>query len=339
MLSVCPPAPGVLASRLLGNSRSAAAAALVHLLLVLVCFLIATRAPLAGAAREVDLLVAPDLAPSGGDVNLTQLHEWPSTGDGTPAIDQAYGSIDGSMVWGHDWNLIASLGFYDLWVAPAPSAGADASRMRLGYDELELYPRHLSASGTMLGCDLDLQYAHGAGGFSYQRCDGSVVLFAHPQAQAASSWLFELIGSTQRELHLPVVFPGVAYCRIEPHLSWSLGFPFSYLNWQPRPDWAITGQIADNSMLSIVYGAGLLRPGLFYSWDTTPLRVPQPGGRGPALSFEEMALSAQLTVVAGRYGSLVVGAGRAMRRILHEQNQTIGLGSAWQSTLSGELDF
>lgn len=304
------------------------------------CLVLVLCAPtLAGASREVGLLVAPDLASDGGDVNLTELHEWPGADHGSPAIDQAYGAIDASVVWDHEWNLIASLGFYELAFAPAQPVSDEATRARLGYDELELFPRHLGSAGTMLGCDLDLQYADGPGSVSWQRCDGSMVLYAHPHAQAASSWMIELIGSTQRELHLPVVFPGIAYCQVGPHLQWSLGFPFSYLDWQPRPDWSITGQVADNSQLIIVYGLGLLRPGLVYSWDTTPLRVPQPGQRGAALAYEEMALGAQLTLVAGPYGSLVAGAGRAMRRILHERDRTLALGSAWQSTASGELDF
>ena len=301
--------------------------------------LVLSAAALNGASREVDLLVAPDLAPTGADVNLTGLHEWPGADDATPAIDQDYGSIDGSLVWGHDWNLIASLGFYELSFARAQPGGGEMTRSRAGYGELELFPRQLGPSGTMLGCDLDMHYADGPGAFSWQRCDGSVVFYIHPQAQAASSWMVELIGTTQRELHLPVVFPGIAYCQLGPRLQWALGFPFSYLSWQPRPDWLISGQVADNSQLGIVYGSGVLRPGVVFSWNDTELRVPQPGERGPALSYEEMALSVQLTLVAGRYGSALAGVGRAMRRILHQPDQTLTLGSAWQSTISGELDF
>ena len=312
----------------------------VAAVLVVACILLGLGAPaLPGASRDVGLLVAPVAAPSGADMNITELHEWPGDDDRTPTIDQTDGSADLSLVPDGAWNAIVSLGFYELSLDPAQPVANDPARSRLGYGELELFPRRFSRSGTVVGCDLDLDYARSSGAFSWQRCDGSVVLFVHLQAQATSSWMVELIATTQRELHLPAAFPGLAYCHLDPHLQWSLGFPFSSLHWQPRPDWTISGQVADNSQLSVVYGSGMLQPGLVASRSTTVLRVSQEGERGDAVSYAETGLTAQLTLIVGRYGSLVAGAGRALLRVLHEPTQNLRLGSAWQSTLGGEFDF
>jgi hypothetical protein len=237
-------------------------------------------------------------------------------------------------------SLVISLGGYDLQLGSSSVAAPGEPLPRhLAYGEFETLPRYFSPQGWCLGADIDLVYNHPTGGFSWDHADGSVVLFLHADVTAASSWLYELVYTTQPLYHLPELLPGLAYCLTIPTLKACIGLPFSSIDWTPNRHWEFSGQIANASTVTLAHLDGIWQQALAWTWNPHLLRYPGTT-RGDFLIYEEMSCDASLQA-SGEWGNAGVSFGRVLSRTLYDETRRTAAhwGPAWESSVQGEIDF